>query len=395
MKNRNLRIVAIINFLTDFRPYAPIAILYFSHITGSYAKGMTVFSIVMIASMLFELPTGIISDRIGRKGTLLVGAVFGTISVAVYAAASRFTLLLVGGALEGISRAFYSGNNNALVYDSLKSVNREKEFHSVLGRLGSLFQIALAVSALLGGFLATRSFRLTFIVSAFAQGAIIGVGLFLVEPQSAARRKTGSYISHLRTATRKFFSDATLRNVSFANALSNAVGEACYQFQSTFIRMLWPVWAIGIGKALSNVGAALSFWFAGRVIDRFGEIRSLIFARVVGRITTVLALTIRSVISPVLISSSSLLFGVSVVSKESFAQRRFSDDERATMGSISEFLSSALFGLASPLLGLLADLRGPVEALLYAQLVMIVSVGILWRYRTRKQSDQRESGSIS
>jgi len=36
---------------------------------------MNLFSIIMISSAVFELPTGIFSDFIGRKKTMMLGAV--------------------------------------------------------------------------------------------------------------------------------------------------------------------------------------------------------------------------------------------------------------------------------------------------------------------------------
>jgi MFS family permease len=69
--HKNIRILTWFNFFTDFKLYAPLAIIYFSHVTGSFALGMGIFSITMIASALFEIPTGVFSDRIGRRKTVI------------------------------------------------------------------------------------------------------------------------------------------------------------------------------------------------------------------------------------------------------------------------------------------------------------------------------------
>ena len=57
--HKNIKILTWFNFFTDFLLYAPVAIIYFERITGSYALGMSIFSIIMIGSALFEVPTGI------------------------------------------------------------------------------------------------------------------------------------------------------------------------------------------------------------------------------------------------------------------------------------------------------------------------------------------------
>jgi len=65
--NRNIRLFYLFNFFVDFKFYAPIAIIYFAKVSGSYALGMSIFSATMLAAALFEVPTGIFSDYIGGK----------------------------------------------------------------------------------------------------------------------------------------------------------------------------------------------------------------------------------------------------------------------------------------------------------------------------------------
>ena len=57
-----------------------------------------------------------------------------------------------------------------------------------------------------------------------------------------------------------------LRTLSISKIIGYAQGEAGYQFSSAFVNLLWPVWAIGFSKMLSNIGAALSFHYSGRII---------------------------------------------------------------------------------------------------------------------------------
>jgi hypothetical protein len=110
----------------------------------------------------------------------------------------------------------------------------------------------------------------------------------------------------------------------------------------------------------------------------------LLAARIIGRVMHVIALVFPGKVSPVLFSSTSLLFGVSVVSSESIMQKRFSDTERATMGSVKSFAGSLLFAIFAPLLGLAADAWGPITALLASQAVMVIPIVILARSTVEK-----------
>ncbi len=64
---RNVRLLGGFNFCNDFRVYAPVMVIYFQQVTGSYALAVLLFSIAKIASSVFEVPTGTLSDLAGRK----------------------------------------------------------------------------------------------------------------------------------------------------------------------------------------------------------------------------------------------------------------------------------------------------------------------------------------
>ena len=124
----NIKLLTWFNFFSDFRLYAPIAIIYFAKITGSYTLGLGVFSVEMISSSIFELPTGLLSDFIGRRKTVILGAFAGLISVILYAIGLNFWVLAVGSIFAGLARSFFSGNNSALLHESLRESQQEKEY---------------------------------------------------------------------------------------------------------------------------------------------------------------------------------------------------------------------------------------------------------------------------
>lgn len=151
------------------------------------------------------------------------------------------------------------------------------------------------------------------------------------------------------------------------------------QFQAAFITTLWPVWAIGIAKMLSNVCAALSFQFSGRLIDHFTAIKILLFSTIYRRAIGLLALAWTSLISPILPASTSLLFGVTMVARSALDQREFTDEQRATMGSLSSLIGSLFFGCCAILVGLVADRIGATYTLLLAELCRLPVIWLYWR----------------
>jgi MFS family permease len=204
------------------------------------------------------------------------------------------------------------------------------------------------------------------------------VSLQFVEPKAHTHKSTNLY-AHLGTAFRSIIHNPRLRTISAASILSYAIGESSWLFRSAFISTLWPVWALGISQMISNATAALSFYFAGRLIKRFGEFRLLVGGMSVSELVNLLAMLIPMAVSPALMALSSIFFGVNTVAIGGLLQRDFTDEQRATMGSLNSFAGSIAFTVFSFLLGALADRVGATNALIVATVLMLIPAALYWR----------------
>jgi len=338
---------------------------------------MSIFSVVNIADALFEVPTGVLSDMVGRRNTVILGAISAVFYSVFYALGRNYWMLFVGAVFQGLSIAFYSGNNDALLHDSLKEVDEKHKFHEHLGKLSSLFQAALAVSALLGSIPASVSFALVMWLSVISQFTCFILSFQITEPQIHIEKSTNIYI-HMKEAIKLFFTNKKLRFVSIASTWGSAIGEATFQFQSAFYNILWPLWAIGFAKMLSYIGATFSFYFSGRIINKFNEIRSLLAGSIYNKIVNIIATLFPSVLSPFLMSSTSLTYGVSTVSKNSLLQKEFTPHQRATIGSLNSLLESVMTAIFAFSIGLIGDGLGPAKALFVSQIISLVATYMYW-----------------
>jgi MFS family permease len=366
--HRNIQLLIWFNFFIEFRLYAPIAILYFAQISGSYALGMSVFSIATLAASVFEIPTGIFSDQIGRKYTVIAGSIASVVSVTMYAVGGSYFALVTGAIFEGLARAFFSGNNDALLYDTLAESGNESAFQEFLGKVSSSYQVALACAAILGGIVAVHSFAAAMWLSVVPQILCVLIGLRFIEPHTHKAVSSNPYV-HLRAAFLNTIRNRRLRALSAASIVGNALSESNWLFQSAFIVLLWPTWALGLVQMLANVGAAVSFYFSGKIIRQHGEFRILTVNIFYSRVVSIIALLMPGVFSPLLLTTPSLLYGMSTIAVGGLMQREFSDEQRATMGSLNSFAGSIAFAICSYLLGLLADHVGVSTALLVTSLL--------------------------
>ncbi len=373
--SRNITLFKWFNFFTDFQLYAPIEILYFAQVTGSYVAGMSIFSIMTISAALSEVPTGIFSDFIGRKRTIVLGALSAVVYTVFYAIGGSYIMLAIGAMLEGLSRSFYSGNNDALLHNTVTESGEEHKFHEYLGKTKAMFQIALAVSAVFGSFIAHISFSLVLWLTVIPQLICLFLSFQFIESKNY-RSESGNIYLHLREAMQLFVKNKKLRLLSIASAVREGMGEATYQFQSAFYVMVWPIWALGFAKMISNVLASTSFYYSGKLIDRLGPLRILIAGNLYARIVNVIALVTSSTISPALMSTNSLFYGASNVSMNSLLQKEFTPHQRATMGSLNSFFGSISFAILAFLFGGLADVVGVVNAFLIAQIINLLPIAI-------------------
>jgi MFS family permease len=382
---KNIKLLAWFNFFTDFKLYSGIAIIYFSSITHSLALGMSIFSIANIADAIFEVPTGILSDRVGRRKTIILGALASIIYSICFALGKSFWMLALGAVFQGLSVAFYSGNNDALLHDSLKESGKEKDYHTFLGKLSSLFQLALAVGAVLGSVLANSSFALVMWLSVFSQVVCFFISLQMVEPNIHIEKSTNIY-EHMRDAFLLFKTNKKLRLVSIAGILGSSVGEATFQLQAVFYNTLWPLWAVGIAKMISYLGAMISFYLSGPFINRFKEIKVILIGNIYSRIINSLAVLFPTQASPLLYSSTSIFYGSLSVAKNSLLQKEFTPHQRATIASLNSLAESLCFAFFAYFLGAIGDRIGPAKTLFVAQLFSLIGTYLYWRVFKHEKS---------
>lgn len=377
MYKKNIRLLKIFNFLIGFSLFAPLAIIYFSRVSGSYTLGASVFGIVMLASAIFEVPTGIWSDRVGRRDTIILGSWARVIAFILYAVGLSYWWLVAGAIFEGLSRAFYSGNNDAFLHDTLADDNLENDYHEYQGKVSSTEQLAMGLSALLGGIIANFSFVYLMWLSVISQIVMLGISYLFVEPRARTRLNTNIY-SHLKEAIILFVSNKKLRLLSFASMLGYSISEIKWEFTSAFTATVWPLWAIGVSRMLPSFGASLSFYFSGKLIRKYGEIKILLLDSIFGKIASFIAYGIPTIFSPIILAIPSILYGVGSIAEKTLMQKEFSDHQRATMSSLNSLGGSIGFAVMSILLGSLADFMGPAKAMILLTLISLPIIYLYW-----------------
>lgn len=373
--NRNVRLLSWFNFFGDFRMYGPIMVIYFAQVTGSYTAAASLLAVKRLSSAAFEVPTGVLSDLLGRRGTMIAGAAVMVAAHLGYAGAPGYGVLLAAVVLEGLATSLWSGNNEALLYDTLLEAGREEEFPRHSGRVNSMFQIALALAAAIGGLVAgVWSLRAVVVLSVVPQVLCVLVAWRVLEPRVHGPLESNVLV-HLGSALRGIRRDPVLRRITLVSALRYS-SESAAQLSPVFVAGLWPLWALGLWRTFSHGVAFVGFRVSGWVIGRVGAARTLLFGELLDNVANFVALVRPTAFSPVLLGSPA--YGMSTIAQQTLLQRGFTDRERATMGSLASLLGSMLYALVALGAGLVADRWGIVPALLAIQAVVLFALPLAW-----------------
>ncbi len=372
---KNIRLMPLFNFLIYTKLFTGIISVYFAKVTGSYAVGISLFSIVQISLALMEVPTGVFSDTLGRRKCLIIGAILSLMSVLSFAIGSSYLMLALGAMFVGISEAFFSGNNEALLYESLDGDGEKEKYDQKLGEVRSSMEFAFLVGGVVGGIIAIWSVPLLMWLSVIPQ--LLGVGLsFQFSEPSNKRPGVGNVYAHLKEALNLFRANIQMRRLSLAGIISQG-GGAGWPLFALFYNTLLPVWAVSFMVSANFLISSISYRLSGRVIKRFSAIRLIIIDRVFGRIINIGALAFPTIMSPPLMALGSIFYGPAEVAQNTLLQLEFSDKQRATMASLNSLFGNAFYVVCATVFGLLADKIGVAKTLLLAQFLVLPT---LWLY---------------
>lgn len=154
-RNTNLFIAFRVCFNARF--YYPVfAIIYLDF--GMTLEQFAVLNSIWAATIILaEVPSGAISDLIGRKKLLVVAGALMVTEMVVWAFAPTgnpqllFAILAGNRMLSGLAEAAASGSDEALVYDSLDQASRGDEWPKVLQSVTRWQSMAFIFALIVGG----------------------------------------------------------------------------------------------------------------------------------------------------------------------------------------------------------------------------------------------------
>jgi MFS family permease len=178
---KNIKLLKIILPLNYTWFWSGIWLIYYLRFTDYAGVGL-IYGIMVPLGLLLEVPTGAISDLIGKKKTLILAFLFNCLASLFIGLSTDFNQLLISVLFSVIAGALYSGTAEAIMYDSLKSENNESRFDTLFASIEKVSLLVAALASILGGFLYTQDVLYPWLARSFFLFIGLILSFFLIEP---------------------------------------------------------------------------------------------------------------------------------------------------------------------------------------------------------------------
>ncbi len=271
--------------------------LYFQDVLSG-AEAVALYALLELSITLLEVPSGYLSDRIGRRRTLVASALCGGLGCVLIYAGSGALAFGAGLVLIGAGGAFASGTDTALLYEALSRAGRGDDIETQELIAWRYSFAGLAVSAVAGGIMAQADPALPFAATALAFAAQLALVLCLDQdgPGTDGALGEGARLRALGAALRQ----PVLLWLMALVVGTYALGHIPFVFGQPYIASaLSGIGLAGEAPIVSGIVTAammalsvLATWAAGPVRARLG-LRRLFLAYLGAHValTLVLALT--------------------------------------------------------------------------------------------------------
>lgn len=129
-------------FFSSFDITSAIWVLYLGYKGMSLTEIGLLEGIFHITGFLSEIPTGALADLFGRRKSMIIGRITSVLSAIIMLFSNSFIGFAIGFVLSSWGYNLNSGSEEALVYDTLKILNREDEYLNINGRLNLIIEVS-------------------------------------------------------------------------------------------------------------------------------------------------------------------------------------------------------------------------------------------------------------
>ncbi len=295
VKDRQYYKFCLYGFLKNLRFFEPFLIIFFLQKGLSYLEIGSLYAIREVGINIFEIPSGVVADALGRRRTLATTFLIYILAFILFYLGEDYGLFASAMLLYALADAMRSGINKALIVSYLEKTGQSHLRITYYGHTRSWSQMGSAVSSLLAGILVFFNEQLNFIFLFSIIPYVLDFLNVLSYPAwlDKVAGSSGNYRAKL-LATGKTFVN-TLKSPALLRALTNAsLYGGFYKSLKDFIQpyikasvIALPValaWTehqkmsvmLGVTYFIMFLGSSIASRQAGRVTGRIGSATTLL-----------------------------------------------------------------------------------------------------------------------
>jgi MFS family permease len=358
-----------------------------------------------LGSMLFEIPTGVVADTVGRRVSLLLCLATLFVTTLLYVAISwrgwGFWAFAWVSVFLGLGYTFYTGAVDAWLVDALKATGYAKPLEPVFARGQMFFGAGMLLGTIGGGLLGQIRLDIPYLVRAG-----IVVPLFLLAwfrmpepgftPRALELRRVPQELRRVFVEGLRYgLSSPVLRPVMLASLVSMSfMIFGFYSWQRYFLDLLGRdlVWVDGVISALVGVsliaGNALVAPLSRVVRTRTGLLMVSAAAQAVLAVACGLwGLGVPSPHTFYVVVALYLMYGVAIglamPVKQGYLNAHIPSAQRATILSLDSMFANSGGVAGQSVWGWVARRRSIGEAWAWSGLTLFLAIPLYWMARRR------------
>jgi MFS family permease len=377
----------VIQGLRWFMLIMPIIVVFYQANGLSMREVLLLQSAYSIAIILLEIPSGYFSDVLGRKPTITIGCVLCFLGLLTYALTSGFWGFLIAELTIGLGASFMSGTDSALLYDSLVEMGKEQQFKKIEGRRVAVTNFSEGIAGIVGGMLAVINLRAPFFTEAGVIFLSIPIALSLVEPtRHKYQSKEGTWRGIMKIVKYSLHDHKEVKWLIFYSGVANAATLTAVWFVQPYLQFVGlPLLYFGWMWAALNISVGLFSLWAHKYEEGLGRKASLVSLIFLAFIAYLLVGFSQSFFAIAYLFIFYFVRGISVPVLTDYVNQIITSDLRATVLSVKNLVSRALFAVLGPFLGWISDVYSLQTALLTSGAIFfclgVISLIFLHRHK--------------
>ncbi len=360
-----------------------------------------------VGMVIFEIPTGVVADTVGRKASYLLGTITLSVTTGLYWMLwlwqAPFVWWALVSVLLGLGFTFFSGAVEAWLVDALAATGYTGSLEAVFGRGLVVTGIAMFSGSVLGGVIAqVTDLGMPFLVRAgvlmlmFVFAFIVMKDLGFTPDRSAGPLKAIRNV--LSQSIEHGLKRRSVRYMILSAPFVGGVGSyAFYALQPYLLELYGDPTAYsiaGLAAAVLSLAQVAGGLLAPRIRSLFAKRTSVVLVAVIISIGTLVALGLNSLfwLAIVLLVVWGFVFAVVGPVRQAYLNDMIPSKQRATVLSFDSLFGSLGGVFIQPALGRAADLQGYGTSLVIGAVVELIGLPLL--LASRRQKDPADARTI-